>query len=187
MQNEPWQSPDTQPLNDQQQPHVPPQQPQVDLMQEETAPIAQPIQPALATPASPQDVWISKEEYERLRQAEAAQTRAQMHASATQKGPIGRLLIAAVAISALVFISGFFNPTLAPMAAFGLVMLVISAAFSLNDYATAKKEGMFRPHKTRNMILFILTLVVVALPVLAVVGMILLFVVMCGMQSCRGS
>lgn len=147
------------------------------------------------TPVAPQpveavadaNVWISKEEYERLRGAEQLLHSADIGTAAPTR-PVGKLQIATLILAALSVLSGLMAPGLDYLLVLGIVVLVISAGFSYADYLQAKKNnGYIQPHKIRNRILFFAALTVLLLPALMVIAAIVFFIVVCAAGGCRGS
>lgn len=144
------------------------------------------LDPAEA-PTPDDQVWVSKEEYQRLQQ-----TPAPVLVNGVVEPPklISKLLVAATSISALMLIVGLIAQTsvgsyfIFPSA----VILILSGIFTMHDYLQAKKPGgVIKAHKARNVTMFVLALVIVASPVLFAAGFILLLLIVCGAGGCKGT
>lgn len=132
-------------------------------------------------------VWVSREEYDRLRQAQLAApvysaNSIEMADGAKQPTPFNVLQVVAGAVLAM--ISFMFPPAIL---AFGVFVLV-----SIFDYYRAqKKYAVVNNKKSMNMLyllLIILPLALFVLPSLAFAGFIVLMIFMCNFDdSCKGS
>jgi hypothetical protein len=150
----------------------------------------QPLTPAASQPVETvpdANVWISKEEYERLRGAEQLLQSADV-GTVTSVRPVGKLQIATLILAALSVLAGLMAPGLDYLLVLGILVLLISAGYSYADYMQAKKNnGYIQPHKIRNRVLFFAALTVLLLPVLMVVAAIVFFMIVCAAGGCRGS
>jgi len=162
-------------------------------------PQPEPQQPALVAPVAPvtaqvpaasDQVWISKEEYQRLQQAQVIASHDPAVAEMKPAKLISGVQIAAgitAAIGLMVGLIGqstFFGLLIAP----SLVVLAIMGAFTLHDYLKAKKPGaVLKPHKARNGVLLTAAIIVLALPLLLPVFLILIFMITCAGGGCKGS
>jgi hypothetical protein len=151
--------------------------------------VTTPPQSAPAPNASGDQVWISKEEYQRLQQAQMAADHSPVATTKPAK-LISGVQIAAAATAAVALIIGlvsqssFFSFLIVP----SLIVLVLMGAFTLRDYANSKKpNAVLKPHKARNGILLAIAIIVLALPVILPIGFVLLLMITCAGGGCKGS
>jgi hypothetical protein len=148
-------------------------------------------QPAVAAApiASGDDkVWISKEEYARLTQAQNAQHRAVFTSNPPPQKLFGAVQTVTAVTAALGVLLGLIGGGTASFFLVpSLIILVLMGVFTFRDYTKAKTDGYVAPHKGRNNTLLILSLVVLASPVLMIVFFVLLISLSCAGGACRGS
>lgn len=148
------------------------------------------VEPSSGPAAAPaaDSVWISREEYQRLKQAEAAQ------AKSSTKGPaklFGGMQIATSSLAAVgLVLSLTMSQESTIMFAFApasLIILALTGGFTLMDYWQAKSTGQIREHKVRNILMLIFAILCFAVPfVYPAIGL-LFFLLVCGFGGCRGS
>lgn len=134
-------------------------------------------------------VWISKEEYQRLQQAES--TAVVSGNIAKPEKLFGSLQIVTSITAAIALILGlmwqstYFSTFLVGPA---LIILALTGMFTWIDYTQASKAGGFvKRHKGRNVFLLVCSILVLALPVLMPIVMILIFMIVCASGGCKGS
>jgi hypothetical protein len=147
-------------------------------------------QPAISTPQSNpvgDQVWISKEEYQRLQQADAQVVAG---GNGEKQGKLfGVLQIITACLAAIALLIGltaqsYFGALLITPS---LIILALMGIFTLVDYARASKAGGYiKSHKARNITMLVLAAIVLILPALIPIGLVLMFMVMCA-GGCQGS
>lgn len=153
-------------------------------------------QPPTSAPSAPQSevaddkVWISKEEYQRLQQSQVIASRNPEQVVGKTARLIGKMQIVTAATASIALILG-----LMMQSSFGdifmfpsLLILALLAGFTVHDYLQRKKPGAsMATHKSRNVTLLVLSLVVLGSPVLIIIFFILLFTIMCAGGGCQGT
>jgi hypothetical protein len=134
-------------------------------------------------------VWISKEEYQRLQQAES--TAAVSGSIAKPEKLFGSLQIVTSVTEAIALILGlmwqstYYSTFLVAPA---LIILALTGMFTWIDYTQASKAGGYvKRHKGRNIFLLVCSILILALPVLMPLVMILIFMIVCASGGCKGS
>jgi hypothetical protein len=160
--------------------------------QQAVQPIAAPTTPesSVASPAT-ETAWISKEEYQRLQQAEVAQ---QVTAMAKPEKIFGTLPIITSTLAALALLAGLLaaNSNFSYFSSFfitpSLIVLTLTGAFAWYDYVQASKAGGYvKRHKARNVVMLICSILLIAMPILLPAIMIVIFMIVCATGGCKGS
>jgi hypothetical protein len=158
------------------------------------------------TPPQPNNgVWISKEEYERLRQAEqaapaaAAQSGAgvmaggQFFATPPPSSAGSKAVQIAVGAAIVIFVyAGFVLPdSWATISVALAAIVVIIIGYSALGIVKARREHRNSPaapvSKSFLKTLLVVAVLVVAAPFIVNVGLIVVFLVICSFGGCRGS
>lgn len=141
--------------------------------------------------ASTDKVWISKEEYQRLQQAESTAVVSGGVGAAKPEKLFGKLQIVTSATAAIGLVLGLVgqssylsNFLVGP----SLIILALTGIFTWLDYAQASKAGGYvKRHRGRNIFLLVCSILVLTLPVVMPLAMIFIFMIVCMSGGCKGS
>lgn len=145
---------------------------------------------AYQAPIDDSKQWISKDEYQRLQQAEVAAQA--MGSGAKPEKLFGTIQIVTAAIAAISLIIGLIA---SQSSYFGgmliwpsLVMLTLMGIFTWHDYAQASKAGGYiKRHKARNVFFLVCSIIILTLPILLPVAILCIIMIVCVGGGCKGS
>ncbi len=149
-------------------------------------------------PTAPSDdaVWVSREEYNRLRQAESLQSQSVTNQPAVvnsafqaEKKQSPWMVVVLGALAVILFLS-FATPFFDGGLSYTLILLFFGIALiGLVDYLRKSRQVTSSKQTTRKVIrvLVISALILAMLPVLYTAGMIIFFIIIVGLSGGRGS
>jgi hypothetical protein len=149
-------------------------------------------QPAKQAAVPTDAVWISREEYDRLRQAEITQAQSVLPAAAINdipaqdKQPLSSLMPAVLGLLGIVLFLSFTTPIFSVgLTSFALLIFFGLALISFIDYARNKNKSVTPKQATKKFLkmLALTALILVILPGIFIVGMIILFILVLGFNG----